>query len=33
MDEGKAGDRLSDMNSFWMASDPHANDLWNRQVL
>ena len=30
MDEGKAGDRLSDMNSFWMASDPHANDLWKR---
>ncbi len=30
MDEGKAGDRLSDMNSFWMASDPHAKNLWTR---
>ena len=30
MDEGKAGDRLSDMNAFWMASDPHAKDLWTR---
>lgn len=30
MDEGKAGDRLSDMNSFWMASDPLAKNLWTR---
>ena len=30
MDEGKAGDRLSDMNAFWMASDPNAKDLWTR---
>ena len=32
MDEGKAGDRLSDMNCFWMASDPQAKDpgLWRQ---
>ena len=30
MDEGKAGDRLSDLNSFWLASDPHAKNLWTR---
>ncbi len=24
MDEGQPGDRLSDLNCFWMASDPHA---------
>ena len=30
VDEGKAGDRLSDMNCFWMASDPKAKDLWTR---
>ena len=30
MDEGKPGDRLSDMNCFWLASDPHAKDLWTR---
>lgn len=31
MDEGKPGDRLSDLNCFWMASDPlHPDDLWKR---
>ena len=30
MDEGKTGDRLSDMNAFWMASDPHAKNIWKR---
>ena len=30
VDEGKAGDRLSDLNAFWLASDPHAKDLWTR---
>ena len=30
VDEGKKGDRLSDMNCFWLASDPHAKDLWAR---
>lgn len=30
MDEGKAGDRLSDLNCFWLASDPKAKDLWSR---
>lgn len=30
MDEGKPGDRLSDMNLFWMASDPKAKDIWTR---
>ena len=30
MDEGKDGDRLSDMNCFWLASDPKAKDLWTR---
>jgi len=30
MDEGKPGDRLSDMNCFWLASDPNAKDLWTR---
>lgn len=24
----KAGDRLSDLNCFWMASDPNASDIW-----
>ena len=31
MDEGKPGDRLSDMNCFWLASDPNARDLWARE--
>ena len=30
MDEGQPGDRLSDLNSFWLASDPHAKNLWAR---
>lgn len=30
MDKGKPGDRLSDMNAFWMASDSHAKDIWTR---
>ena len=30
VDEGKKGDRLSDLNSFWLASDPHAKSLWTR---
>ena len=30
MDDGKDGDRLSDMNCFWLASDPNARDLWAR---
>lgn len=30
MDEGKDGDRLSDMNCFWLASDPQKKDIWAR---
>ena len=30
VDEGKDGDRLSDMNCFWLASDPKTKDLWAR---
>lgn len=30
MDEGREGDRLSDMNVFWLASDPAAKDIWAR---
>ena len=30
VDEGKPGDRLSDLNCFWLASDPHAKNLWTR---
>ena len=30
MDEGKDGDRLSDMNCFWLASDPQHKDIWAR---
>ena len=30
VDEGCDGDRLSDMNCFWLASDPHAKNLWTR---
>ena len=30
VDEGKPGDRLSDLNCFWMASDPGAKDIWQR---
>lgn len=28
--DGKPGDRLSDLNCFWMASDPNASDIWKR---
>lgn len=28
--EGKPDDRLSDLNCFWMASDPKASDIWKR---
>jgi len=32
MDEGKTGDRLSDLNCFWMASDPKfPNDILKRK--
>ena len=32
MDEGKPGDRLSDLNCFWMASDPRfPNDILKRK--
>lgn len=30
MDEGKSGDRLSDLNCFWMASDPKASTIFKR---
>lgn len=30
VDEGQEGDRLSDMNCFWLASDPNAKDIWAR---
>ena len=30
VDEGQPGDRLSDLNAFWMASDPKAKDIWSR---
>ncbi len=30
MDEGKPGDRVSDLNCFWMASDPQHSTIWNR---
>ena len=30
VDEGKEGDRLSDLNCFWLASDPAAKDIWAR---
>lgn len=30
MDEGRPGDRLSDLNCFWMASDPQSPDIWKR---
>ena len=30
MDEGMEGDRLSDMNCFWLASDPSHKDIWAR---
>ncbi len=30
VEEGHKEDRLSDLNCFWMASDPQARDLWKR---
>ena len=31
VDEGKSGDRLSDLNCFWKASDPtYPNNIWKR---
>ena len=30
VDEGREGDRLSDLNCFWLASDPQAKNLWAR---
>lgn len=30
VDEGQPGDRLSDLNVFWMASDPRHKDIWAR---
>ncbi len=30
MDEGRAEDRLSDLNCFWMARDPKAPDIFKR---
>jgi hypothetical protein len=32
MDEGRQGDRLSDLNCFWMAQDPKAKDIWARMA-
>ena len=31
VDEGRTGDRLSDLNCFWLASDPQRKDIWSRQ--
>ena len=30
VDEGREGDRVSDLNCFWLASDPQRKDLWAR---
>ena len=30
VDKGDTTDRLSDMNCFWLASDPQAGDIWKR---
>lgn len=30
VDEGKVGDRLSDLNCFWMATDPQASTIFDR---
>ena len=30
VDEGRKGDRLSDLNCFWLASDPQQKDIWAR---
>ena len=32
MDEGHASDRVSDMNVFWLASDPQQRDIWERSA-
>lgn len=31
VDEGQPGDRVSDLNAFWLASDPQRKDIWSRQ--
>ena len=31
VDEGQEGDRVSDLNCFWLASDPQRRDLWSRE--
>lgn len=31
VDEGQPGDRVSDLNAFWLASDPQHKDIWSRQ--
>ena len=31
VDEGQPGDRVSDLNAFWLASDPRHKDIWSRQ--
>ncbi len=31
VDEGQAGDRLSDLNCFWLAGDPQQRDIWSRE--
>ena len=31
VDESQPGDRVSDLNIFWMASDPQHKDIWSRQ--
>lgn len=30
VDEGREGDRISDLNCFWLASDPKHKDIWAR---
>ena len=30
VDEGRTGDRLSDLNCFWLASDPRSKNIWSR---
>ena len=31
VDEGQPEDRVSDLNAFWLASDPQHKDIWSRQ--
>ena len=31
VNEGNDGDRVSDLNCFWLASDPRHRDIWKRQ--